>query len=96
MRLTLLGELDLSVGPDLEARLNELQTEGRSVLMDLSKLEFMDSTGLGVMTRAINRSRSDRWAFVIDPDVSPQVRTLFRVTALDQFTGIDRMGSSSV
>jgi anti-anti-sigma factor len=87
LRLTLLGELDMAAAPELEVRLRELQREGRSVLMDLSQLQFMDSSGLALVTRAINSSRSNGWAFVVDPDLSPQVRRLFRLTATDRFVG---------
>lgn len=89
LRLTLLGEMDMSTSPYLEARLKKLQAEGRSVLLDLSQLSFMDSTGLAIMTTAINASRSNGWAFVIDPDLSPQVQRLFSMTALDRFAGLD-------
>ena len=78
LRLTLLGELDVTVASALRARFEELHAEGRSVLMDLSGLEFMDSTGVAIMIWAIESSRSDRWTFVIDPDLSPQVRKLFQ------------------
>jgi anti-sigma B factor antagonist len=89
LRLTLLGEMDMSTASELETRLGVLQAERRSVVMDLSRLEFMDSTGLSIMTRAINASRSDGWVFVIDPDLSPQVRKLFSLTALDRFAGLN-------
>ena len=89
LRLTLRGELDLATAPELEARLGELQAECRSVLMDLSQLGFMDSTGLSIMTRAINSSRSNGWEFAIDPDLSPQVERLLKLTAVDQFVGLD-------
>ena len=95
VRLTLFGELDMSYGQQLEDRLIELQSEGRSVVMDLSQLEFMDSTGLAIMTRAINSATNEGWEFVIDPGLSPQVRRLFRLTAMDQYAGIDSADSSS-
>lgn len=85
----------MSTAPELEARLEQLQAARRTVLMDLSELEFMDSTGLGIMTRAINSSRSDGWVFVIEPELAPQVRSLFRLTAVDQFAGIDGTDSPS-
>lgn len=34
------------------------QAEGQSVLMDLSELEFMDSSGLAIMVQAITASRN--------------------------------------
>ena len=95
VRLTLLGELDMSYGRQLEDRLVELRSEGRSVVMDLSQLEFMDSTGLAIMTRAINSSTNEGWEFVIDPGLSPQVRRLFKLTAMDRYAGIDSTDGAS-
>jgi anti-anti-sigma factor len=95
LRLTLFGELELSCASGLEARLGELRAENRSVVLDLSKLEFMDSTGLAIMTRAINSSGAGRWTFVIDPDLSPQVRRLFSLTAVDQFAYVESREPSS-
>jgi anti-anti-sigma factor len=89
LRLTLLGELDISGGPELQLRLEELQAEGRRVVMDLSQLKFMDSTGLAIMTKAIQSASSDGWSFVIDPNLTPQVRWLFNLTSLDRYAGID-------
>jgi anti-anti-sigma factor len=93
-RVTLLGELDMNAGPELEERLHELRASGQSVLLDLSQLNFMDSTGLTIMIRAINSARGGGWDFVIDPSLSPQVRELFDLTALDRYAGIDGMDPS--
>lgn len=88
LRLRLLGQLDLASAPELELRLRELQAEGRSVVVDLSQLDFMDSAGLAVMISAINSSGTGG-TFLIDPDLSPQVQELFSLTALDRFAGIE-------
>jgi anti-anti-sigma factor len=48
-RLTLRGELDLATTGRLEAALAEA---GRPVLLDLSGLTFMDSTGVRVLLEA--------------------------------------------
>ena len=93
--MTLLGELDMNAGSGLEQRLTELQAQGDSVLMDLSQLEFMDSTGLAIMVRAIQSSRNDGWAFVIDPNLSPRVRRLFTLTGVDRFAGLEGNGKPS-
>jgi anti-anti-sigma factor len=45
--LILSGELDIATAPGLEARITEMCDNGtRAVVLDLSKLTFMDSTGL--------------------------------------------------
>jgi anti-anti-sigma factor len=50
------GELDLATGPELEAELQDISTsETTLVVVDLRKLEFMDSTGLSIIVRAHQR-----------------------------------------
>jgi anti-sigma B factor antagonist len=51
--LVLRGELDISTAPELERALRDAVRErpGR-VLLDLSELGFMDSTGIAVIIRA--------------------------------------------
>jgi anti-sigma B factor antagonist len=57
--LSLRGEVDVSTAPRLRQRLVELATEGRAwVVVDLSGVEFLDSTGLGVLVSGLRRFRS--------------------------------------
>jgi anti-anti-sigma factor len=45
--LAMQGELDIATAPDLEALMVELCTgDAREVVLDLSDLDFLDSTGL--------------------------------------------------
>lgn len=52
--LELFGELDVASSPTLEAELNRL-VDARLLVVDLRALEFIDSTGLGVLVRAHHR-----------------------------------------
>ena len=90
LRLTLLGELDLVSGEVLERRLEELRRERRSVVMDLSRLEFMDSTGLRIMIGSLTSAGANGWGFSIDPNVAPQAERLFKMSSLDQFASMRR------
>jgi anti-sigma B factor antagonist len=74
LRLTLLGELDLTVADQLEQRLEQLKAKDTAVRLDLSELSFIDSSGIRVVTRARLNSDRSGWAFEIDPDVSPVVK----------------------
>ncbi|MBS1879900.1 MAG: STAS domain-containing protein [Actinobacteria bacterium] len=48
------GELDLATVPALEAELNgALGRPAGDVVVDLSELEFIDSTGIAVLVRAM-------------------------------------------
>jgi anti-sigma B factor antagonist len=49
--LELFGELDVASAPQLEAEL-ERADDAQLVVIDLSSLEFIDSTGLGILVRA--------------------------------------------
>jgi hypothetical protein len=46
-RLALEGELDRLTAPALEDRLDQLAAQKRRVRLDLSLLQFIDSTGIG-------------------------------------------------
>ena len=81
--LKVTGELDLATAPRLEERLRQLRGENRPVRVDLSELEFMDSTGLHVLIDAANRGRG--WQFEVERDLSPPVRRLFQVMGVEHF-----------
>jgi anti-sigma B factor antagonist len=77
------GEIDVYTAPRLRERLIEMVNAGvRHVVVDLARVEFLDSTGLGVLVGAHRRLRAT------DGDLSlvcPQERLLkiFRITGLD-------------
>jgi anti-anti-sigma factor len=54
------GELDLASGPELESALDAIVAgRTRIVVVDLRRLEFMDSTGLSIIVRAHQRLARD-------------------------------------
>lgn len=79
------GELDLSTAPELEAPLNEALESGEgSVLVDLSRCEFIDSTGIALIVRAWQRldSGEDGRTLVICSQ-NDQVRRVLEITGLE-------------
>jgi anti-anti-sigma factor len=52
LTVTLAGELDVSNAADLRSLLSSLDNGIRQVTLDLSSLEFIDSTGVGVVAEA--------------------------------------------
>ena len=52
LRITLIGELDLAVADRLTARLDQLCSDRTRVRLDLSRLEFIDSSGIRVLIDA--------------------------------------------
>ena len=53
------GEVDVSTAPRLRQELVELASQGRSlVIVDLDRVDFLDSTGLGVLVGGLKRFRA--------------------------------------
>jgi anti-anti-sigma factor len=81
------GELDMATVRVLEQRLTELHAAGvRRIVVDLRALDFMDSTGLTLLTRWSLDADRDGFAFALIAG-SPRIQRLFELTGLvDRFT----------
>ena len=80
--ISLAGELDISTIPRIENRLFEALRSHRAVLMDLTRLTFIDSSGIGLLIQAHRlaaREDGGRLHTVIAPD--SQVDRVFRLAA---------------
>jgi anti-anti-sigma factor len=78
------GELDLAAGPALEEELARADQSGAAlVIVDLTALEFIDSTGLGILIKAHQQAKAAgrRFAVVRGPS---QVQRLLELTGLEQ------------
>lgn len=54
------GELDLATAEELQLELERVETtDAESIVLDLSNLTFMDSTGVRLLVAAHHRSRAD-------------------------------------
>lgn len=75
------GELDLASTPDLRAILQEQYNKKASVLLDLSELTFMDSSGLRLIwdTAADAKQHGLELALASGP---PEVMRVFELTGL--------------
>lgn len=78
------GEIDVATAPRFRERLIDLIGQGRHrIVVDMSWVEFIDSTGLGVLIGALKRIRSHEGdlRLVID---DRRVLKVFEITGLDQ------------
>jgi anti-sigma B factor antagonist len=77
------GQVDLYSAPEFKQRTARVIGDGaKCVLIDLSRVTFMDSTGLGVLVGALKRlraARADMLLVVTDYDIE----RLFELTGLD-------------
>jgi anti-anti-sigma factor len=87
LRLSLTGELDRVAAPVLEDRLTRLRARKSPVRLDLSKLEFIDSTGIRLLLQSVGDARIKGWEFQIERDVAPQVMSVFRLVHMERFIG---------
>jgi anti-sigma B factor antagonist len=78
------GEIDVATAPELREQLVTLIADGSTqVIMDLENVDFIDSTGLGVLVGAVRRARA------ADGDVrlvctNSRILKIFGVTGLDE------------
>jgi len=82
------GEIDVYTAPQLRQRLVELVDEGRpQIVVDMEQVEFLDSTGLGVLVGGLKRVRAREGSLRL---VCSQERILkiFRITGLEKVFGI--------
>ena len=78
------GEVDVYTAPALRDRITDLLDAGQhQLVVDLGGVEFLDSTGLGVLVAGLNRTREVGGTLSL---VCPQERVLklFRITGLDE------------
>jgi anti-sigma B factor antagonist len=82
------GEVDLYTAPALKQALSETIDAGaRSVLVDLSRATFIDSTTLGVLMGAVKRLRPAGGELAIACN-DPNIRKIFEITLLDRIFNI--------
>lgn len=80
-QLALAGELDLSTVEELSAALNELVPEGGRIVLDVSELSFMDSTGLRVLLDVATRLREGGTVVLRGPQ--DQVRRVIEISGVE-------------
>ena len=76
------GEIDVYTAPRLREKIAALVDEGvYDIVIDLERVEFLDSTGLGVLVGGLKRMRAQDGTLVL---VCAQERILkiFRITGL--------------
>jgi anti-sigma B factor antagonist len=79
------GEVDVYTAPRLRERLIELVSEGRhKIVVDLEGVDFLDSTGLGVLVGGLKRVRSHDGDLVL-------VCTKNRILKVFEITGLTKV-----
>jgi anti-sigma B factor antagonist len=82
--VTLVGEVDVYTAPALRTRLVEaVESDCSSLVVDMTHVDFIDSSGLGVLVGILKRvsEQGSTMAIVSDREV---VLKVFRITGLDR------------
>ncbi len=81
--IPLRGDADLAAAPALRRQLAQVASVPAWVVLDLSGLDFIDSTGLGVLVGMLRRVRAGGGDVRI-AGARPGIERVFSVTGLDQ------------
>lgn len=87
VRVTVAGELDVATAPSLREALTPLLGDGVVIALDLSKVEFIDSTGVGVLIGAMKRLQAVGGALRIEA-ASPGVQRVLEMTGVTRALGV--------
>lgn len=78
------GELDIFNAQDVRVKiLEDYEKEKRDLVLDFSKVTFMDSTGLGVLI-SIQKTLNDDGHKLKIVNVDPKIKKIFVITELDE------------
>ena len=82
------GEVDLYTAPALKERVADLVSSGRHrIAVDLAGVEFMDSTGLGVLIGGLKRCKEAGGSLALIGPREPVLKVL-AITGLDKVFAI--------
>lgn len=82
------GEVDLYTSPQLRDGITELLDQGANrIVIDLSGIEFMDSTGLGVLVVGLKRAKERDGEFALVCREG-SVQKILSITGLDKVFSI--------
>jgi anti-sigma B factor antagonist len=86
--VTVEGEIDIYTAPRLRELLIDLVGKGNyHLIVDLDKVGFLDSTGLGVLVGGLKRVRPhDGWLDLVC--TQEQILNIFRITGLTKVFGL--------
>ncbi|MCU1454470.1 MAG: anti-sigma factor antagonist [Acidimicrobiales bacterium] len=76
------GEIDVATAPRLREQLITLVNDGHHrIVVDLGSVDFLDSTGLGVLVGALKRVRTHDGDLALVCD-EPRILKVFEITGL--------------
>lgn len=83
-----IGEVDIYTSPDFKKKVNDLIEDRKlDIIIDGEKLEYIDSTGLGVLMGILKKTKENNLKIKIK-NVKPNIYKLFDITGLNKIFDI--------
>jgi anti-sigma B factor antagonist len=76
------GKLNSSTAPELKSLVRPMIPDARRIVLDLSGVEYMDSTGLATLVGLYTSAVASKNCQLQLKDLTPRVRELLRITKL--------------
>ncbi len=77
------GRLDAHQGKQVDQKLAEVRNSTKQTVVNLSKVHFIDSTGLSILVKGVKRQREQNGDLVLC-ELQQSVRIIFELTRLDR------------
>jgi anti-sigma B factor antagonist len=81
-RVLVVGELDLASSEKLDRALTQALADADEVVLDLSEVSFIDSTGLSTILSGVSTSQLNGGKLTISSALAPQARKLFELVGM--------------
>ncbi|WP_040952118.1 STAS domain-containing protein [Gorillibacterium massiliense] len=78
------GELDLAVAPQFRSVLEPLIPSAKPLVLNLSELTYIDSTGMGIIIFILKARAEGKAGFTLD-EVPAKIKKLFDLTGISKF-----------
>ena len=88
VRVRVEGELALTSSSLLELAVKRELEANRDILLDLSRIAFIDSAGLRAMTALVRLAKANGRSFRLSSDLPPHARRLMEIVGLLPFVPI--------
>ncbi|MDQ2651376.1 MAG: STAS domain-containing protein [Actinomycetota bacterium] len=85
--ISLAGELDVSTASELRDTLDRIDVTTGSLILDMSGLRFVDSTGIGCLFK-LERRAADAGCIVVARCPQPQIHRVMEMTQLNRLIAI--------
>lgn len=83
--LELKGSLDIYTSLELKNQIEETcSKKAKNLIIDLEKIDYVDSSGIGTLIKGLNFSKGKNIAFMI-ANVQPTIEKVFKVAGLLSF-----------